>query len=498
MDSRHACESLSLASCRARARRLFSRASHSASTSRPKRSSKARAVMSAWCCCSVHAAARASSLSAWSFSSVGALSIVTPSLVVVPPAEMFVDRGEGELPYGLRPGEPVEPVLQDRVDMAIGAGLDGAGAGTGGLEPLRAVALGEAQDAEARAIALLGMRTIRENRLHQRGGLRADGAGPVDETRGGPLEVALVRLRHVGRVGGVLAADGAPPMGRDALAAVKDLDGRRGQARVDVLVQERVGDGVVMAVELDVVVDVDASPDLPVAVDEGLRGERAERRLIETLEEVAAAGAVEPHRPGVEIRQELGDPRVEGGEGEEGLVTEAGEDPPLRDLHGDFDLRLVSGLRRERRQDDGAVVLREVVVGPLQARLVAAGDHDAALELIGHDGLGDAAKELEGALVARDPIRDLLGARRFGVGVVRGAQHGDEQFDLDHLAGGRVDDLRFLPGVVDEQLRAGAMDLAHREPPALEPAAVDLAELGVAVAVRMLLEIFEMEQLKRD
>jgi hypothetical protein len=42
------------------------------------------------------------------------------------------------------------------------------------------------------------------------------------------------------------------------------------------------------------------------------------------------------------------------------------------------------------------------------------------------------------------------------------------------------------------------MDLAHRHPPALEPAPVNLAELGVAVAVRMLLEIFEMEQLERD
>ncbi len=42
------------------------------------------------------------------------------------------------------------------------------------------------------------------------------------------------------------------------------------------------------------------------------------------------------------------------------------------------------------------------------------------------------------------------------------------------------------------------MDLAHRQPPALSPAAVELAELGVAVAVRMLLEIFEMEQLERD
>ena len=138
----------------------------------------------------------------------------------------------------------------------------------------------------------------------------------------------LARLRHVGRVGRVGAADGAPWMGRDALAAVEDLDGGRGQARVDVLVQERVGDGVVMAVKLDVVVDVDAGPNLPVAIDEGLGGQRAERGLIQPLEELAAAGAVEPHRPRVEIREQLGDPRVEGGEREEGLVPEAGEDPP--------------------------------------------------------------------------------------------------------------------------------------------------------------------------
>jgi hypothetical protein len=81
--------------------------------------------------------------------------------------------------------------------------------------------------------------------------------------------------------------------------------------------------------------------------------------------------------------------------------------------------------------------------------------------IFGHDGLGDAAKELEGALVARDPVRDLLGARRFRVGVVRGAQHGDEEFDADHFARRRLDDRRLLAGVVDEALLAGAMDLAH-------------------------------------
>jgi hypothetical protein len=307
-----------------------------------------------------------------------------------------------------------------------------------------------------------------------------------------------VGLRHVGGVGSVVAADGAPPMGRDALAAVEDLDGGRGQARVDVLVQERVGDGVVMAVELDVIVDVDAGADLPVAVDEGLGRQRAERGLIEPLEELAAAGAVEPHRPGVEIGEQLGDPRVERGEGEEGLVPEAREDPPLGDLDRDFDFRFIPRFRWAGRQDDGAVVLRKFVVGPLHAGLVATRDHDPALELIGHDGFRDAAEELERPLVARDPVRDLLRARGFGVGVVRGAQCGDEELDGDHLAGGGVDDRRLLPGVVDEQLRPGAMDLAHRQAPALEPAAVDLAELGVAVAVGMLLEVFEMEQLERD
>ena len=149
------------------------------------------------------------------------------------------------------------------------------------------------------------MRAIHENVLDERGGLRADGARP--------LEVALTGLRHVGGVGGVAATDDTARMRTDALAAMEDLDGGRGQAGVDVFVEERVGDGVVMAVELDVVVDADAGADPPVAVDEDLRREgRAERGPIQLLEELTPAGAVEAHRPGVEIREELGDAGVEG------------------------------------------------------------------------------------------------------------------------------------------------------------------------------------------
>ena len=140
-----------------------------------------------------------------------------------------------------------------------------------------------------------------------------------------------------------------------------------------------------MAVELDVVVDVDARG-LPLAVDEGLGGQRPEGGLVEALEELAAAGAVEAHGPGVEVGEQLGDARVERGQREEGLVAEAGEDPALDDLDGDLDLGLVAGVGRARGQDHRAVVLGELLVGALQPGLVAARDGDAALELVADDG----------------------------------------------------------------------------------------------------------------
>src|SRR4249920_3473316 len=130
MASMQAWGILSLASCRARVSRLFSRARHSASTSNAKRSSKDSAIRSGCPCCSVQAVAMVPSLRTWSCSSVGAVSMERdpPLLVVVSSAQMFVSGVEGELPLGLGgEGEPVEAVLEDGVDVAVGARLDGAG-----------------------------------------------------------------------------------------------------------------------------------------------------------------------------------------------------------------------------------------------------------------------------------------------------------------------------------------------------------------------------------
>jgi hypothetical protein len=57
--------------------------------------------------------------------------------------------------------------------------------------------------------------------------------------------------------------------------------------------------------------------------------------------------------------------------------------------------------------------------------------------------------------------------------------------------------VRLLAGVVDEELLAGPVHLAHREAALREPPTVDLAELRVLVAVRVLLQVLEVEQLQR-
>ena len=58
---------------------------------------------------------------------------------------MLVDGSEGEGLGRLGRGQPVEPVLEDGVDVAVGANADGQGPGTGGLAADRAVAAAEAK-----------------------------------------------------------------------------------------------------------------------------------------------------------------------------------------------------------------------------------------------------------------------------------------------------------------------------------------------------------------
>ena len=71
----------------------------------------------------------------------------------------------------------IEVVLQDRVDRAIGARPDLERAAASGFEPFAAIALGEPQDADAGAEALLGMGALPQDDLDERRGVAADLTG---------------------------------------------------------------------------------------------------------------------------------------------------------------------------------------------------------------------------------------------------------------------------------------------------------------------------------
>jgi hypothetical protein len=114
---------------------------------------------------------------------------------------------------------------------------------------------------------------------------------------------------------------------------------------------------------------------------------------------------------------------------------------------------------------------------------------DTALEIVRDHEAGHPGKEAEHAHVRADPVGKRLGPGRLGVGVVGGAEHADEDLGLAHDARLRVDDRHLLAGVVDEDLVAGDVVLAHdRRQPPLE-LAVQVAEARVAVAVGLRLPV---------
>ncbi len=147
------------------------------------------------------------------------------------------------------------------------------GAAAGGLEPVGAVSLAQAQDAEAGTKALLGMRLLLEDGLDQAGGLGPDRVGLMLQALVGPAGIAAMRARHVRRHGGVPPRLPGTEMARNPAAAVEQLDGGRGDPRGQRLADQAVRDRVVMPVDLDMVVDADPAL-LPLGVLVGCRWQR--------------------------------------------------------------------------------------------------------------------------------------------------------------------------------------------------------------------------------
>ena len=328
------------------------------------------------------------------------------------------------------------------------------------------------------------MRTVVEDGDDEPLGLRADTACPAPEALGAPLGVAPMRARHVLGIGAVSPAGITALMGGDALTAVEHLDGARRDAEVDLLADQGVGHRVQEAGRLDVVVEVDPGQP-PFGEGVVLRRQGTERRSLDRLEQGASGRAEPAHRVGIDTLDHRGDGGVAFGEREERLSPKPPQDVGLGQAHAGLDLGLVAGLAWPGRQDADAVMVGHHPIGAVDLWIVERGFVNGALEVVGHDEAGDAAEEAEQADMRADPVGQRLGPGRLGVGQARRAQHRHEDLGLAHDASGGIDDLDLLAGVIDEDLVAGGMVLAHhRGEPALE-LPVEIAEPGVAVAVWM-------------
>ena len=129
-------------------------------------------------------------------------------------------------------------------------------------------------------------------------------------------------------------------MAGDALAAVEALDGAGSQSEVELTPDQGVRCRVVVPVDFDVVVDVQART-LPLGEDVRAGGQRAQRRLVDLVEVRAPRPGELPERAGAEPVEQLDDRGVELGQREERAMAKGGQYPPLDDLNGHFRLRLI-------------------------------------------------------------------------------------------------------------------------------------------------------------
>src|ERR1700685_2493870 len=206
------------------------------------------------------------------------------SVVVATPTDIGVRYRGGVRRVRLAEGT-IEPVLQDRLDRAVGGRADIVAAPGRSLDALRSIALHKAEDAKARAEALLGMRLCLHDRLEQRDRGGADLLGLTQHACRRPFRITPMARRHVLRDRGVLVREARALVARNPLTLVEDLDGAIRETRFNGLAQKPERHRVVMVIDLDVIVRRDRAA-LPLGILVALARKPLQRRPVETGAEI--------------------------------------------------------------------------------------------------------------------------------------------------------------------------------------------------------------------
>ena len=162
-----------------------------------------------------------------------------------------------------------------------------------------------------------------------------------------------------------------------------------------------------------------------------------------------------------------------------------------------FDLGLVARLAHARREHREAVVLREILIGAIDAGLVARRLGDPGLQIVADNRLRHAADRGQGVDMRTDPIGKPFRPARLGVGVVGCAERRDEDVGGTLRAICLIKHRHRVAGIIDEQLLPGRMRLPHRRRDRFAPFAIEIAEAAVTVAVRLLRAVLLPQQHQR-
>ncbi len=175
-----------------------------------------------------------------------------------------------------------------------------------------------------------------EQAAHDGTSSAADLLAPVDQPLRRPFEVSAVRGGHV--LGhGREAAGGRAQVGRNALAAMQQLDGMRGDAGVQRLADQRVRHAIAMLVDLDVVVDVNLDgAELRDLI--GDRRQRAQRRGVQCSEGAGAAARQLLEGAVIQRGQQRGNRAIYRVHRLEPLMAQSRHDPAFNDLDCNLDL----------------------------------------------------------------------------------------------------------------------------------------------------------------
>ena len=317
--------------------------------------------------------------------------------------------------------------------------------------------------------------------LDQFGGGGADRCRPSLQLARRPLGMCPMRGWHVLGQRGVMPLSTAAGMTGDTFAFGQHFDHVTRDTQLDGLVDQGMRHAVVIALEFDVVVDVDRGF-LPLGDDEGRPREGSQVGGIHLGKGILPTARQFLEGTGVQCGQQFKNGGIQFGDREETPMAQASEYPALHHLYPGFDLGLVLWLLGPGRQDHGVVVVREFGGGPIELGFVTVWPRDQGARIVGHDQGRHAADECQGAAHAGQPVGLSLPRCRAGEGIARCAEHGDEDTGRPDFSGLGVNNRYGGAGIVRKQFLTGPVDLAHRALELAGPVPVAGTEGSVLIA----------------